>query len=75
MQGEDMVAGISTREDLNVMKNNMAYAELLILHTELYMCLCVCNLFIQFHSQLFLFVFSSVIGSVLPTWLVLVVLV
>jgi hypothetical protein len=36
MQGEDVVARISTREDLDVMKNNML---------EAYVCLCLCNLF------------------------------
>jgi hypothetical protein len=47
MQGDDMVAGIKIREDLDIMNNMMeAYAELLILHGELYLCSCLCNLFI-----------------------------
>jgi hypothetical protein len=47
MQGDDMVAGIRIREDLDIMNNMMeAYAELLILHGELYLCSCLYSLFI-----------------------------
>jgi hypothetical protein len=74
--GEDVVAGIRTPEDLDVMKNNMlvAYAELLIYMRAI--SVLVLMHFVYPALQLInLVCLSSVICSVLPTWLVPVILV